>query len=76
MSFFLKYLFKVNEWKFLLVLTSNTWINKLMKKSLLAIFFLIVSVSLNSQPTESYKKSLEAIKINPIEITLDGKFQQ
>ena len=47
-----------------------------MKKSLLAIFFLIVSVSLNSQPTDSYKKSLEAIKINPIEITLDGKLDE
>jgi len=44
-----------------------------MKKSLLAIFLLIISISLYSQPTETYKKSLEAIKINPGEITLDGK---
>ena len=47
-----------------------------MKKSLLAIFLLFISISLYSQPTESYKKSLEAIKINPIEITLDGKLDE
>ena len=44
-----------------------------MKKSLLSIFLLLVSISLYSQPKESYKKSLEAIKINPSKITLDGK---
>jgi len=47
-----------------------------MNKSLLAIFLLIISISLYSQPTESYKKSLEAIKINPGEITLDGKLDE
>ena len=47
-----------------------------MKKSLLAIFLLIISISLYSQPTETYKKSLEAIKINPGEITLDGKLDE
>ena len=47
-----------------------------MKKSLLAIFLLFISTSLYSQPTETYKKSLEAIKINPGEITLDGKLDE
>ena len=44
-----------------------------MKKPLLAIFHLFISISLYSQPTETYKKSLEAIKINPGMITLDVK---
>ena len=47
-----------------------------MKKSLLAIFLLFISISLYSQPTETYKKSLEAIKINPGMITLDGKLDE
>ena len=47
-----------------------------MKKPLLTIFLLFISISLYSQPTESYKKSLEAIKINPGEITLDGKLDE
>ena len=47
-----------------------------MKKSLLAIFLLFISISLHSQPTETYKKSLEAIKINPGMITLDGKLDE
>ena len=47
-----------------------------MKKSLLAIFHLFISISLYSQPTETYKKSLEAIKINPGMITLDGKIDE
>ena len=47
-----------------------------MKKSLLAIFHLFISISLYSQPTETYKKSLEAIKINPGMITLDGKLDE
>ena len=47
-----------------------------MKKFLLTIFLLIISISLYSQSTESYKKSLEAIKINPGEITLDGKLDE
>ena len=47
-----------------------------MKKSLLAIFLLFISISLYSQPTETYKKSLEAIKINPGMITLDGKIDE
>ena len=47
-----------------------------MKKSLLTIFHLFISISLYSQPTETYKKSLEAIKINPGMITLDGKLDE
>ena len=47
-----------------------------MKKSLLAIFLLFISISLYSQPSETYKKSLEAIKINPGMITLDGKLDE
>ena len=47
-----------------------------MNRSLLAIFLLFISISLYSQPTETYKKSLEAIKINPGMITLDGKLDE
>ena len=47
-----------------------------MKKPLLAISLLIISISLYSQPIETYKKSLEAIKINPGMITLDGKLDE
>ena len=45
-------------------------------KPLLTIFFLIVSIGINSQPKKTNQKSLGAVKINTGDIILDGKLDE